>query len=289
MLQRSISWAMRSAPRRLFSVASEASHVPVTSRSFENILVSHEDRVAVVELHRPKSLNALNESMISEIMDAMEGFDKDPSVHAIILTGNERVFAAGADIKEMADRSFVSARFKRDSGSWMDRFSAVQTPIVAAVSGFALGGGCELAMAADVIIAAEDATFGQPEIKLGIIPGFGGTQRLLRACGKAKAMEMILTGRHMSAEEAESAGLVSRVAKKGKALDEAKDVAAVIAKHSLPVLRAAKECVNAAAEMPLSQGILFERRIFQSTFALDDQKEGMKAFIDKRPPSFSNR
>lgn len=288
MMRASLLRALGNTPRKFLSTATEHAS-PILTRAFENIIVSHEDKVAVVELHRPKSLNALNEAMITEVVEAMEAFDNDPSIHAIVLTGNERAFAAGADIKEMADRSYYSARYKRDSGSWMDRIAGIQKPVIAAVNGFALGGGCELAMAADVVIAAEDATFGQPEIQLGTIPGFGGTQRLVHACGKAKAMEMILTGRHMNAAEAESAGLVSRVAPKGKALQEAKDVAEVIAKHSLPVLRAAKECVNVAAEMPLSQGIIFERRAFQSTFALDDQKEGMKAFIDKRPPSFSDR
>lgn len=269
--------------------ATESQYVPVESRSFEHITTSHEDRVAVIELNRPKALNALNRALVDELVSAAEAFDADPSVHAIVLAGTERAFAAGADIPEMADSSYQSARYKRDLGAWMDRITGIRKPVVAAVSGFALGGGCELALAADVIIADEGATFGLPEIALGTHPGLGGTQRLLRATGKAKAMEMILTGRHMPAEEAESAGLVSRLAPNGKAMEEAKDVAAVIAKHSLPVLMAAKECVNAAAELPLSQGVLFERRSFQSTFALSDQKEGMKAFIDKRKPSFQNK
>lgn len=263
--------------------------VPVVSRQFDHIIASSDEKIAVVEIHRPKEMNALNEHTISEIVEAVEGFDTDPSVNVIVLTGGKRVFAAGNDIEEMCSRSYHSARYRRDLGSWVDRIAATKKPIIAAVSGFALGGGCELAMASDIIIASEDATFGQPEVQIGTLPSSGGTQRLVRAVGKAKAMEMVLTGRHMKAEEAEKVGLVTRVARKGEAVKEAKDVAEVIARHSTPVVTAAKECVNVAFESTLAQGLIFERRSFQSTFALDDQKEGMKAFIDKRKPSFSNR
>lgn len=231
----------------------------------------------------------LNQGALSEIAEAVQGFDTDSSVSVIILTGSKRVFAAGNDIEEMVSRSYYSSRFKRDEGSLVDQIAATKKPVIAAVSGFALGGGCELAMAADIVIAAEDATFGQPEVQIGTIPSCGGTQRLVRAVGKAKAMEMVLTGRHMSADEAESAGLVTRVARKGGALDEAKNVAAVIAGHSTPIVQAAKECVNVAFDTTLSHGLVFERRAFQSTYALDDQKEGMKAFIDKRKPNYNNR
>ncbi|PXF40951.1 putative enoyl-CoA hydratase echA8 [Gracilariopsis chorda] len=268
---------------------SASSPLPVTSRQFENILASNDERIGVIAIHRPRQMNALNEETISEIVEAAEGFENDPTVNVIIVTGSERVFAAGNDIEEMASHSFHAARFRRDIGSWTDRISAIKKPIIAAVSGFALGGGCELAMAADIVIAGEDAQFGQPEVQIGTLPSAGGTQRLVRAVGKAKAMELVLTGRKMNAEEAESVGLVTRVARKGEALKEAKDVAAVIARHSLPIVAAAKECVNVAFESTLSQGLRFEKRAFQSTFALDDQKEGMKAFIDQRKPSFKNR
>lgn len=266
-----------------------SSAAPVSSRRFEHIRTTAEDKIGVVEIHRPKDLNALNEGTISEIVEAVEGFDTDSSVNVIIVTGSERVFAAGNDIDEMTNRSYYSSRFKRDDGCWIDRISATKKPIIAAVSGFALGGGCELAMAADIVIAGEDATFGQPEVQIGTLPSGGGIQRLVRAVGKAKAMELVLTGRRMGAEEAESVGLVTRVAKKGEALDEARNVAEVIVQHSKPVVRAAKECVNVAYETTLAQGLIFERRACQATYALDDQKEGMKAFIDKRKPSFHNR
>lgn len=283
--------ATSNAPRRIWRTLcdSASSAIPVSSRQYDHILTSSEDKIAVVEIHRPRDLNMLNQGALSEIVEAVEGFDADSSVSVIILTGSKRVFAAGNDIEQMASRSYYSSRFKRDHGSWVDRIAASKKPLIAAVSGFALGGGCELAMAADIVIAAEDATFGQPEVQIGTIPSSGGTQRLVRAVGKAKAMEMVLTGRHMNAEEAESAGLVTRVARKGEALTEAKSVAAVIAGHSTPIVKAAKECINIAFDTTLSQGLIFERRAFQSTYALDDQKEGMKAFIDKRKPSYNNR
>lgn len=289
MMLRTISSIAANRLLRARHFCDAAAAVPISSRQFDHITASNEEKIGVVEIHRPRELNALNEQTVSEIVQAVEGFDEDPSVNVIVVTGGDRVFAAGNDIEELASHNFNTHRFKRDAGAWIDRIAATRKPVVAAVSGFALGGGCELAMAADVLIAAEDAMFGQPEVQLGTIPASGGTQRLVRAVGKAKAMEMILTGRQMNAEEAESAGLVTRVARKGEALKEAKDVAAVIAKHSVPVVTAAKECVNAAFEASLSQGLLFERRAFQSTFALDDQKEGMKAFIDKRKPKFSNK
>lgn len=288
MLRQIAKRALSQPAVRHFCDAASPATVPVSSRQFEHILTSNEDKIAVVEIHRPRLLNALNEDAKSEIVEAVTGFDADPSVHVIILTGSKRVFAAGTDVEQMVSRSFHSARFKRDEGAWIDHVAGTRKPIIAAVSGFALGGGCELAMAADIVIAAEDATFGQPEVQLGTLPSSGGTQRLVRAVGKAKAMEMVLTGRKMNASEAESAGLVTRVAKKGEALQEARDVAEVIARHSTPVVSAAKECVNVAHETSLSQGLLFERRAFQATYSLDDQKEGMKAFLDKRKPHFSN-
>lgn len=288
MLRRIASTSMRpGVVRTLCEVAS--STAPVSSRRFDHIQTTAEDKIGIVEIHRPKDLNALNERAISEIIEAVEGFDADSSVNVIIVTGSERVFAAGNDIDEMANRGYYSSRFKRDEGCWIDRISATKKPIIAAVSGFALGGGCELAMAADIVIAGEDATFGQPEVQIGTLPSGGGTQRLVRAVGKAKAMELVLTGRRMGAEEAESAGLVTRVAKKGEALEEAKNVAEVIAQHSSPIVRAAKECVNVAYETTLAQGLIFERRACQATYALEDQKEGMKAFVDKRKPKYHNR
>lgn len=282
---------MANAPQlqRNFCQSSSTAAIPISSRHFEHILASSDERVAVVEIHRPRDLNALNEHTLSELVEAVDGFDVDPAVNVIILTGSERVFAAGNDIGEMVTRNYRSVRFRRDTADWVDRIAATKKPIIAAVSGFALGGGCELALAADIVIAAEDAVFGQPEVQIGTLPSSGGTQRLVRAVGKAKAMELILTGRQMSAEEAERAGLVTRVAGKGLALKEAKDVAAIIAGHSVPIVSAAKECVNIAFETTLAQGLLFERRASQSTFVLDDQKEGMKAFIDQRKPHFSNK
>lgn len=280
----------RTYPRAIRHLCDVApSSLPITSRDYEYINATSDDRIGVVELHRPRELNIMTESLLTEVADAISGFDEDPSIHVIILTGSDRVFAAGNDVEELASRNYRSIRYKRDPNQPIDLISSTKKPIIAAVSGFALGGGCELAMASDIVIASEDATFGQPEVQLGTIPSAGGTQRLVRAVGKAKAMEMILTGRQMSAEEAESAGLVTRVTPKGKALDEAKDVAAIIAKHSTPIVENAKECVNIAFESTLSQGLIFERRAFQSTFALDDRQEGMKAFLDKRKPSFHNR
>lgn len=261
----------------------------LTGGDFEYIGVERDDAIAVVELRRHKALNALSRAMAREVAHAMRDLDDDPNVRAIVITGGDRAFAAGADITELGGRSYHNARFRGDDGAWIDEISKVRTPVIAAVSGFALGGGCELAMAADIIIASEDAVFGQPEVQIGCIPGWGGTQRLIRAVGKAKAMEMILTGRQMTADEAERAGLVSRVARKGEALNEARAVASVIARHSFPVVVAAKECVNVADEVSLSEGLRFERRAFQAAFALDDHNEGVKAFVDKRTPHWSNK
>ena len=281
--------ASASGTRVTRPLCQDAATVPVQSRNFEHIIASSDEKIAVVEIHRPRSLNALNENALTEIADAVEGFDSDPAVNVIVVTGTNAVFAAGNDIEEMAARSYRSVRFRRDNALWVDRIAAARKPVIAAVSGFALGGGCELVLAADIVIAAEDAIFGQPEVQIGTLPSSGGTQRLVRAVGKAKAMELILTGRQMNADEAERAGLVTRVARKGQALKEAKDVAAVIASHSVPIVSAAKECVNVSFETTLSQGLLFERRASQSTFVLDDQKEGMKAFIDQRKPHFTNK
>lgn len=266
-----------------------ASNGDTSALGFDFIQAKSDDKIAVVEIRRPRELNSLNERALGEIAEAMESFDKDPGVNVIILTGSERVFAAGTDVSELVSRSYHNVRYRQDMFGAIDRVASVRKPIIAAVNGFALGTGCELALAADIVIASEDAMFGQPEVQIGSIPTAGGTQRLVRAVGKAKAMEMVLTGRQMTAEEAESSGLVTRVTKKGEALQEARDVAEIISKHSLPVVLSAKECVNVGFETTLAEGLRFERRAFQSTFALDDSKEGMKAFIDSRKPHFSNR
>ena len=256
--------------------------------SYETILVSRTDRVGTVTLNRPAALNALNGQVMAEVTDAAAEFDADPGVGAIIITGSEKAFAAGADIKEMASQSF-SEVFSGDLFAGWDRLTAVRTPLIAAVAGYALGGGCELAMMCDVLIAADTAKFGQPEIKLGVLPGMGGSQRLTRAIGKAKAMDMILTGRTMDAEEAERSGLVSRVVPAADLLTEATAVATTIASMSLPAARMAKEAVNRAFESTLAEGLLHERRLFHSAFATEDQTEGMAAFIEKRAANFTHR
>jgi enoyl-CoA hydratase len=256
--------------------------------SYETILVTREDRVAVITLNRPKALNALNSQVMAEVTAAAAELDADPGVGAIVLTGSEKAFAAGADIKEMAELSFADV-FGSDFFAPWAKFAATRTPTIAAVSGYALGGGCELAMMCDILIAADTAKFGQPEIKLGVLPGMGGSQRLTRAIGKAKAMDLILTGRNMDAEEAERAGLVARVVPADSLLDEAKAVAATIAGMSLSASRMAKEAVNRAFETTLDEGLLYERRLFHSSFATDDQTEGMAAFVEKRPPNFRHR
>ncbi|MGD9620109.1 MAG: enoyl-CoA hydratase [Mycolicibacterium sp.] len=260
----------------------------MTTTDFETILVSCEGRVATITLNRPKALNALNSQVMSEVTTAAAELDGDPGVGAIILTGNEKAFAAGADIKEMASLSFADV-FAADYFAAWNRFAATRTPTIAAVAGYALGGGCELAMMCDILIAADSAKFGQPEIKLGVLPGMGGSQRLTRAIGKAKAMDLILTGRNMDAEEAERAGLVSRVVPAESLIDEARAIAETIAGMSLSAARMAKEAVNRAFETTLSEGLLYERRLFHSAFATDDQTEGMNAFTEKRAPNFSHR
>jgi enoyl-CoA hydratase len=253
--------------------------------TYANLLVETHGRVGLIRLNRPQALNALNQGLIDELNAALSAFEKDAGIGALVLTGSEKAFAAGADIKEMRPKSYMEAYLEDFLTSW-EGISRLRKPIVAAVAGFALGGGCELAMMCDFILAADTAKFGQPEIKLGIIPGAGGTQRLTRFVGKSKAMEMCLTGRMMDAAEAERAGLVSRVIAADKLLEEALKTAAAIAALSLPSVMIAKECVNRAYETTLSEGVRFERRVFHSLFATEDQKEGMGAFIEKRPPAF---
>jgi enoyl-CoA hydratase len=244
--------------------------------------------VAIITLNRPKALNALNSTVMAELTKALAEYDRDEHVAVVVLTGSEKAFAAGADIKEMQSLDFVDAYLGDFISGW-DAIAAFRKPLIAAVSGFALGGGCELAMICDFIIAADTAKFGQPEITLGIIPGIGGSQRLTRAVGKAKAMDMILTGRMMDSAEAERAGLVSRVVEAGKLMDEALSAAEKIAGFSRPSVLMAKEAVNRSFEANLAEGLRFERRSFQSLFATVDQKEGMAAFVEKRKPAFSNR
>jgi enoyl-CoA hydratase len=256
--------------------------------TYENLLVETRGAVGIVTLNRPKALNALNTALIDELNQAVAGFEADDAVGAIVLTGSEKAFAAGADIKEMQSRSYVDAYLGDFLTSW-DNLAACRKPVIAAVSGYALGGGCELAMMCDLIIAADTAKFGQPEIQLGVMPGAGGTQRLTRAVGKSKAMDMILTGRMMDAEEAERAGLVSRIVPAADLLAEAVKVAGKIAGMSRPSALMAKESVNRAYETTLAEGVRFERRLFQSMFATEDQKEGMTAFVEKRQPAFRNR
>ena len=244
--------------------------------------------VGLVTLNRPNVLNALNDDLVNELGDALEAFDADENIGAIIVTGSEKAFAAGADIGAMKDMSYMDM-YKGAYLSRWDRLKGIRKPVIAAVAGFALGGGCELAMTCDFIIAADSAKFGQPEIKIGILPGAGGTQRLPRAVGKAKAMDLVLTGRMMDAAEAERAGLVSRVVLADRLLDEALAAALQICQYSLPSVMMAKEAVNRAFESPLSEGLLFERRLFHSLFATEDQKEGMNAFVQKRKPVFKQR
>jgi len=246
-------------------------------------------KVGIITLNRPKALNALNDTLMTELGQALKAFDADDAIGCLIVTGSERAFAAGADISAMAKYNFLDV-YKGDfiSRNW-ETIRSVRKPVIAAVSGFALGGGCELAMMCDFIIAADNAKFGQPEIKIGVIPGAGGTQRLPRAVGKSKAMDMVLTGRMMDAQEAERAGLVSRVVPVDKLAEEALGAALVIAGMSLMSVMAAKEAVNRAFESGLSDGVMFERRLFHALFATEDQKEGMDAFLSKRAPDFKNR
>ncbi len=256
--------------------------------SYETIEVEAHGRVALLRLNRPQALNALNALLISEIDCALAGFEKDDGVGCVVITGSEKAFAAGADIKEMADKNFADAFLSDFIGRW-DTVARFRKPTIAAVAGFALGGGCELAMMCDFIIAADTAQFGQPEIKLGVIPGAGGTQRLTRAIGKAKAMDLVLTGRMMGAAEAECAGLVARVVPAANLLTEALEAGAAIAAMSLPAALMAKEAINAAFETTLTEGVRFERRLFYSLFATEDQKEGMGAFVEKRKAAFRHR
>jgi enoyl-CoA hydratase len=257
--------------------------------TYQNILVETRGRVGLITLNRPKALNALNDELMNELGQALLAFDEDDGIGAVVLAGSEKAFAAGADIGAMKDWSYMDV-YKSEyiTRNW-ETLKQVRKPVLAAVAGYALGGGCELAMMCDFIIAADSARFGQPEIKLGIIPGAGGTQRLPRAVGKAKAMDLALTGRLMDAHEAERSGLVSRVVAADKLLDEAMAAAAVIAGYSLPSVMMAKEAINRAYELPLSEGMLFERRLFHSLFATADQKEGMSAFAEKRAAKFSHR
>jgi enoyl-CoA hydratase len=256
--------------------------------AYDHIIVETRGKVGLITLNRPQALNALNSGLIADLTAAVDAFEADPGVGCLVLTGSEKAFAAGADIKEMAGKSYMDAFFDDFAASW-DRVARTRKPVIAAVAGFALGGGCELAMMCDLIIAADNAKFGQPEIKLGIIPGIGGTQRLTRAIGKAKAMDLCLTGRMMDAAEAERSGLVARVVPLASLMEEAVKTAETIAAMSLPVAMIAKESVNRAFESSLAEGIRFERRVFHSLFATADQKEGMAAFVEKRPPGFQNR
>ena len=256
--------------------------------SYQNIIVETRGKVGLVRLNRPQALNALNAALLGELGAAVDAFGAAPDIGCIVITGSDKAFAAGADIKEMATKSFMDA-FMNDLAADWDRVARARKPVVAAVAGFALGGGCELAMHCDIIIAADNAKFGQPEIKLGVIPGIGGTQRLAHAVGKAKAMDLCLTGRMMDAAEAERAGLVSRIVPLASLMGEALKTADTIASMSLPALMLAKEAVNRAFETTLAEGIRFERRAFHSLFATADQKEGMAAFIEKRPAKFTNR
>ncbi len=256
--------------------------------TFTTIVSERRSAVLIVRIDRPKVLNALNTTVMSELAACLGAADKDPGVRSVVITGSEKAFAAGADISEMAGLGFPDI-YGMDLFSEWERFAATRKPVIAAVAGYALGGGCEVVMMADIVIAAETAKFGQPEIKLGIIPGMGGTQRLTRLVGRAKAMDLVLTGRLMDAAEAERAGLVSRVVPAEKLLDEAIAAAETIASYSQPATLMAKEAVNRAEEISLSEGLRFERRLFHSLFATEDQKEGMAAFVEKRKPAFKDR
>jgi len=246
------------------------------------------EKVGIVTLNRPKALNALCNQLLIELSSALKSFDKDNDVGCIIITGSKKAFAAGADIKEMSDTTYVE-NYKNNLFGEIESLTQVKKPIIAAVNGYALGGGCELAMMCDIIIAGENAKFGQPEITLGTIPGVGGTQRLTRAIGKSKAMEMVLTGKPIDAKTAEVAGLISRVVPEDKLIDSALEIAARIASFSKPVVAIAKETVNRSFEVSLAEGLLFERRLFYSTFALNDQKEGMRAFVNKTEPKWTDK
>ena len=255
---------------------------------YTRILTAANNRVATITLHRPEALNALDSTLVRELIDAATAFDADPEIGAIVITGSEKAFAAGADIKEMSEQGYAEMYLNAPFPGWAP-FERIRTPLIAAVSGYALGGGCELAMMCDIILAADSARFGQPEINLGIIPGFGGSQRLPRAIGKYKAAELVLTGRQMKAEEAERSGLVSRVVPQSELLAEAQQVAETIASKSLPAVYAAKEALQAAQETSLAEGLRLERLAFAAQFATADQKEGMRAFSEKRAANFSHQ
>ena len=256
---------------------------------YQNIIVETRGKVGLVTLNRPKALNALNDDLVDELGLALDAFEGDENIGCVVITGSEKAFAAGADITMMANFSYMDA-YKGDyiTRNW-ERLKTFRKPVIAAVSGFALGGGCELAMSCDMIFAADTAKFGQPEVKLGILPGAGGTQRLPRAVGKGKAMDLCLTARLMDAAEAEKSGLVARVIPADKLVEEALAAAAAIASYSLPVVMMIKESINRAFESSLNEGLLFERRTFHSAFALADQKEGMAAFVEKRKAEFKNQ
>lgn len=257
--------------------------------AFETIIVEVEDHVALIKLNRPDALNALNTHLLGELCQALEDADANDKVRCIVITGSEKAFAAGADIKEMSTKTFAEVFSENLFAKANDRLTSIRKPIIAAVSGYALGGGCELAMMCDFIIASDTAKFGQPEINLGVIAGLGGSQRLTRFVGKSKAMDMNLTGRFMDAEEADKCGLVSRVVPAKKLIEEALGAAQKIAEKSMPSTLAAKEAVNRSFEVPLSEGMLFERRLFHSMFATEDQSEGMAAFLEKRQPQFRDK
>ena len=257
--------------------------------SYQHLLTETRDRVAIITLNRPKVLNALSDALAAELAGAIKGFDNDPAIAVIVITGSDKAFAAGADIGAMADWDYQKVYLDDYITRDFEQVRHTRKPVIAAVAGYALGGGCELAMMCDLIIAADTAKFGQPEITIGTIPGMGGTQRLPRAVGKAKAMDLCLTGRMMDAAEAERAGLVARVVPADKLMDETLAIATKIASFSLPVVLKVKESVNRAYESSLTEGLLFERREFHATFGLDDQKEGMKAFVEKRKPAFKHR
>jgi enoyl-CoA hydratase len=252
------------------------------------VLSETRDRTGLVSLNRPQALNALNDQLIGELLATLDRFEADPNIVATVITGSEKAFAAGADIKEMASLGFGEA-YLHDQAAAIGRVAEMRKPLIAAVAGYCLGGGCELAMMCDIILAADTAKFGQPEITLGIMPGMGGTQRLTRLIGRPRAMEMILTGRMIEAAEAERAGLAARVVPAADLLAEALKMAARIAEHSLPIVMMAKEAVARADEIPLAEGLRFERRLFHAMFATEDQKEGMAAFIEKRKPKFRDR
>lgn len=257
--------------------------------TFETILLDKQEGVGLITLNRPEALNALNNKLLGELGEALLSLDADDDIGAVVITGSEKAFAAGADIKEMSSLTYADI-LKEDKFAGINNvFARVRKPVIAAVAGYALGGGCEIAMACDFIIAGENAKFGQPEIKLGVIPGIGGSQRLTRLVGKSKAMDMMLTGRNMDAVEAERSGLISRIVPTEDLVDKAMEVAASIAELSTPSVCLAKEATNRALETTLTEGLLFERRVFHSLFATDDQKEGMNAFIEKRQPQFKNQ